>query len=626
MFDYLLTNVKISYEVAALFFDLVIVIFMHLTTSDPNRLTLRAFRFMAYSVLLVTLAEVLAPLDLLLPHTMGWGIVRDYIESSQFFFEHMVLFGFALYITSLTGFKPPRWLKNINSAVIIYAMFTVLTNPFLHLIFTFDEESERFVSGPFYIWGGYLPAVYFGLYSLVVFIIMFRNMMVRERYAIFFTIMMIFSESILQPTLQGKLKLVALFTSLGLFILYLSLETSDYQRLVSTQEKLLEAREEAASANRAKSVFIASMSHEIRTPMNAILGINDIILQNSREENILGYSRDMKTAGTSLLNIINDVLDVSKMEAGQFTIVEEEYYLDELLGKLSDEMAESIRDKKLEYQIRIKDDLPDDLYGDRDRLYQVLSNITDNSIKYTKRGIIIVDVTGEREDEYVHLNIAVTDTGIGIKKENMGDLFKNFKRIDMENNRSIEGTGLGLAISKQILTLMGGTIEVESTYGQGSVFTVHISQKVMSEMTVEEHRNSAGNSDAPVKRIKNASGKKILVVDDNEMNLRVAQAFLQPSHAEIKTLKDSTEALTELASTKYDLVFLDDLMPGLNGSAVLLRTRRMDNNPNAETPMVIMTVNGGKRERKDYERAGFCACINKPLSEDAVAEITNALI
>ena len=625
MIDYLLSNVKVSYEVAAIFFDLVIVLFVNMTRNDKNRTTLRAFRFMAMSVLFVTLAEVFAPLDLYLPHHGAWALLRDAIETSQFFFEHMVLFAFALYITSLTGFHPPKWLFVANSIVIIYAVTVSVLNPFLHLIFYFDEAQQIFVSGPMYITGGYFPAIYFGIYSLVVFVIMFKNMMVRERYAIFFTIAMIFLESVLQPSLHGKLKLVALFTSLGLFILYLALETSDYQRLLYTQQEVMAAREEAASANRAKSVFIASMSHEIRTPMNAILGINELILQNSREPNILNYSRDMKTAGTSLLNIINDVLDVSKMEAGQFNIVEEEYYLDELLGRLSADMAEAIRDKKLEYQIRIKDDLPDDLYGDSERLYQVLSNITDNAIKYTKRGIVIVDVTGTREGEYVHLNFAVTDTGVGIKKENMGDLFKSFKRIDMENNRSIEGTGLGLSISKQILTLMGGTIEVESTYGQGSIFTAHLSQKVMSEITVEQHRSSSDTLKNQPK-VKNAYGKRIMIVDDNEMNLRVMQAFLQPSHAEIKLIKDSTEAMQELAATKYDLVFLDDLMPGLNGSAVLLRTRRMEHNPNFDTPMILMSMKGSRREKKDYERMGFAASIYKPLSEDAVVAVVNEIL
>ena len=208
----------------------------------------------------------------------------------------------------------------------------------------------------------------------------------------------------------------------------------------------------------------------------------------------------------------------------------------------------------------------------------------------------------------------------------MGELFKNFKRMDMENNRSIEGTGLGLSIAKQILTLMGGTIEVKSTYGKGSIFTVHISQKIISDMTVEQHRQNMLNGVADKKRLKHATGKRFLVVDDNEMNLKVADAFLNQSKASIKTMKDSEEALKELATIPYDLIFLDDLMPGLNGPALLLRTRKFENNPNAHTPAIIMTAKTSKRDKKEYERMGFEGFIAKPLVEEEVAEVVNRFI
>ncbi|MCR5098964.1 MAG: response regulator [Lachnospiraceae bacterium] len=625
MVDYLLDNIKVTYEVAAIFFDLIIVIFLHLISGEDNK-TARSFRCMAYCALLITLAEVFAPLDLYLPRGYGWSVLRDYIEGTQFLTEHFVLYFFALYITRLTNHRGPRFILYVNNLVLLYSIILMTTNPFTHLVFNFDPVQWRFTSGPLYIWGGYAPAVYFGLYALVIFIREFKNMMQRERYAIFFTIMMVFGVSAVQPTLKGQIKLVALFTSLGVFILYLALETRDYQKLLYTQNKLMEAREEAASANKAKSVFIASLSHEIRTPMNAILGINEIILQNSKEANVLNYSRDMKKAGTALLSIINDVLDVSKMEAGQFTIVEENYHLDEMVDNLAKKLADGLTNKKVECQLRIKEDLPDELYGDEERLNQVLSNIIDNAIKYTKRGIIVFDVSGEVEDDFVHLDFTVTDTGVGIKEEDMADLFKNFKRMDMENNRSIEGTGLGLSIAKQILSLMGGTIEVKSTYGKGSIFTVHISQKIMSDMTVQQHKQNVLNGVADKKRIKHAQGKRFLVVDDNEMNLKVADAFLNQSKATVKTMKDSQEALKELATFKYDLIFLDDLMPGLNGPALLLRTRRSEANPNSHTPAVIMTAKTSKRDRKEYERMGFEGYIAKPMVEEEVAEVVNSLI
>ena len=625
MVDYLIANNKITYDIAAIFFDLIIVIFLHLISEEDTKTT-KAFRHMAYCALLITLAEVLAPLDLNLPASYWWGVLRDYIEVTQFLFEHLVLYFFALYVTCVTNHNPPRIMAITNKLMLYYAIIVSLTDPFTHFIFEFDTDKWAYVSGPMYFWGGYLPAFYFGAYVLFVYISEFKTMMDRERNAIFFTIVMVFGVAVLQPTMHGRLKLVSLFTSLGVFILYLTLESRDYQKILSTQNQLMQAREDAAAANRAKSVFIASLSHEIRTPMNAILGINEVILRNSKEPAVLNYSRDMKKAGTSLLTIINDVLDVSKMEAGQFVIMEENYHLDEMVDGLAKKLTEGLANKKVEYQLRVREDLPDELYGDEARLTQVLSNIIDNAIKFTKRGIIVFDVDGEKEGDYVHLTFTVTDTGVGIRQEDMGDLFKNFKRIDMENNRSIEGTGLGLSIAKQILTLMGGTVEVESTYGKGSIFTVHISQRVMSELTVIQHRQNVQNGVTDKKRIQYAVGKKVLVVDDNDMNLKVAETFLHPSKATIITMKDSSEALKELASVQYDLVFLDDLMPGLNGPAILLRTRRNDRNPNAATPAVIMTAKSSKRDRKEYEKVGFEDCISKPLVEEELVEVFNRLI
>ncbi len=625
MVDYILENNKISYEIAALFFDLIIVIFLHLISEEDTR-TNKAFKWMAYSTLAITLAEILAPLNMRLPDGFWWGVLRDYIEGTQFLFEHLVLYFFALYITRLTGHVPHKITQILNNMVLVYAIAVSMTNPFTHLMFDFDTANRQFTSGPLYLWGGYLPAFYFGGYVLVVFIKEYKVMMVRERYAILATILMVFGEAIMQPMMGGKLKLVALFTSIGVFILYLALENRDYQKLMATQIKIDKAREEASSANRAKSVFIASLSHEIRTPMNAILGINEVILRSSKEENVLNYSRDMKKAGNALLSIINDVLDVSKMEAGQFTIVEENYHLDDMVDRLGKKLKDGAANKKFEGQVRVNEELPDELYGDSERLIQVLSNIIDNALKYTKRGIIVFDVDGEREGDFAHLNFKVSDTGVGIREEDMKDLFKNFKRIDMENNRSIEGTGLGLSIAKQILTLMGGFIEVESTYGTGSTFTVHITQKVTGDITIEQHRLNVQNGVVDRKKIKHAQGKRFLVVDDNEMNLKIAEAFLSRSRATVNVLNDSSAALKELATSPYDLIFLDDLMPGLNGPAVLLRTRRSEVSPNAGTPAIIMTAKTEKRDRKEYEKMGFEGFLSKPLVEENVAEVVNRFL
>lgn len=627
LLDFIQNYNKISYEIGSIFFDMVIVAFMQMKVGGRGQKTTRTFRYMAYAVLIWNINEVIAPIFL----NSGlegpfWHYLMILTDTTQFFWGHVTLLAFCMYLEHYTDYKYKKWMRQFNGAVMVFATAVVFINPITEWMFTYYGLEEGYKKGPLYFWAGYLPALIFASYALFLYVKHFKGFNLRERFALSSAVAMVFLGSILQPLLNGQLKITGLFSSYGLFILYLALETSDYLSLVETQRELEAAREEANFASEAKSTFIASMSHEIRTPMNAILGINDMILKDSNEEKTLSYARDMKASGNTLLSIINDVLDISKMEAGKLEIQDVQYHLTELIDELSYEARQAAKEKHLEFELRLNEKLPDLLLGDKEHLRQVFHNVLDNAVKYTKRGRIVFELNGEVEGEFVHLVGNIEDTGVGIKPEDVNQLFQNFHRVDLEHNRSIEGTGLGLSLSKKILTLMGGRISVVSQYGMGSTFTVEITQKIVEDEPIFEYRKKVGEYNPMTRKIQQVLGRRFLVVDDNEMNLKVAEAFLQPSGAMIVTEQNSVKALELLHKEHFDLVFLDDMMPRLNGPAILSRIKRVETGVNRETPFIVMTANSSATDETKYLKMGFDAYIPKPMKEEMIVDVVNKFI
>ncbi len=406
--------------------------------------------------------------------------------------------------------------------------------------------------------------------------------------------------------------------SVGLFVLLVY----NFVILMTYNRKLSEAAHEANQANEAKSHFLSTMSHDIRTPMNAILGLNEMVLRDSHDETIIGYSESIRTAGNTLLGIINDILDFSKIEAGRMDIIEVEYSFVSFLNDLVNMVQKKAEDKGLAFNIDIDSNIPSVLYGDEIRIKQVITNILSNAVKYTKEGSITFSVGSEKipeKPDIVLLKVSVADTGIGIKPEDMDRLFQAFERIEEKRNRNIEGTGLGMSIAQSFLRMMGSQLKATSVYGEGSVFSFDLEQKVIKWDPVGDYEEAFKLS---LKKRSNYREKftapdvDVLVVDDTPVNLTVFKSLLSRTKIRIDTAQSGDEAVPMYKSKHYDLIFLDHMMPDKDGIETLGEMRALKDTPNDKTPIVCLTANAISGMRKMYIEAGFDDYITKPIDPD----------
>ncbi len=379
----------------------------------------------------------------------------------------------------------------------------------------------------------------------------------------------------------------------------------------------------AEKANQTKSDFLARMSHEIRTPINAVLGMNEMVLRESKEEDIKKYSLDIKSSAHALLGIINDILDFSKIESGKLEIVPVEYELNSLLNDLFNMTSIRADEKGLKLEILINPQLPSMLFGDDIRIRQILLNILTNAVKYTQKGTITFSLDGREEGDDIILSFSVKDTGSGIRKEDLPRLYTAFERIDEDKNRNIEGTGLGMNITVQLLKLMGSELRVESVYGEGSTFSFDLRQRIIDRGTIGSFQERAKKAakEHVYKASFTAPEGRILLVDDNRVNRKVFCGLLKQTQVKITDVGSGKECLEQVAKEKYDLIFLDHMMPEMDGIETLQRMRELENNLCRDTPVVMLTANAIAGAKDKYLQEGFDDFLAKPIEEGKLEEI-----
>ncbi|MCR5322804.1 MAG: response regulator [Lachnospiraceae bacterium] len=392
-------------------------------------------------------------------------------------------------------------------------------------------------------------------------------------------------------------------------------------------DELRKAKALAEEASKAKSDFLANMSHEIRTPINAVLGMNEMILRESRDNTINTYASNIKNSGETLLGIINDILDFSKIEAGKTELIPVEYDLADALYDLVSQIRIRLEAKGLTLKLDLDEDIPGGLYGDLIRIKQIIMNILTNAVKYTEKGSVTFTVgykKAEDDPESIFLTVSVEDTGIGIKPEDMEKLFRKFERIEQERNRNIEGTGLGMSITTRLLELMDSKLEVESEYGVGSVFSFELKQKVVNWEPIGDFETAiserSGKNAKYHEKFK-APSANVLVVDDNDMNLMVFINLLRQTEVKIDTAESGDQGLELTKNKKYDIIFLDHMMPDKDGIETLKELREQKDNPNVDTVAVCLTANAVSGAKNMYLSAGFDDYLAKPINFKILEEM-----
>ena len=407
---------------------------------------------------------------------------------------------------------------------------------------------------------------------------------------------------------------ILIITSMETFVtilMYFTIENPDMKLI----NELNIAKDQADKANQAKSDFLSSMSHEIRTPLNAIVGFSQALSEEDLPEEAKDEVKDIIMASNGLLEIVNGILDISKIESGKIEIVNSEYEFKEIFDSLVALSKARMGDKPLDFRVHYDESIPAVLYGDHTRVKQVILNILTNAIKYTREGYVDFKVSSIVKGDICRLIISVEDSGIGIKQENISKLFSKFERLDLDKNITIEGTGLGLAITKKLVELMNGKIVVQSIYGKGSKFTIAIDQRIVKKQLDKKEEKVEEVTSKAI----DVSGKKVLIVDDNKINLKVASRLLQGYQVITEEVDSGFTCIDKIkAKEVYDLILMDDMMPKMSGVETLQKLKEIDG---FNIPVVALTANAITGMKEKYLADGFTDYLAKPIDKNELNNI-----
>ena len=608
---------NIDFELASMGF--VIILLVYNIIQYPKKTKQNSmFRWVSITMILTELLDIFSAYLISNPDLFPISI--NVFVSTLYFMTGLTLTYLLLVYTSsyIIPENGKTHFDNIGLGLYVISLATFIANIPGKFYFFFDSNGQ-YIHGQFY-YVVYLVPQIFVLFSGINIILNKTVMSIRKTLSSATYVILIMLGGLLQALFFPDVMLVQFGGSLALLIIFFSLETPNYQLLNKTLVELQESKAnmeelyiKANQANQAKSAFLSHMSHEIRTPINAIVGLNEMILRESTEEEIIQYASDSKGATNTLYSIINDILDFSKIESGKLDIVPVPYYFENLIMDVKNLISDSCDRKKLEFIIDIDHDIPSKMLGDETRIRQVLINLLTNAVKYTQNGFVRLHISGKVTTEKVLLHCEVQDTGVGIKSEDLDKLFAPFERLDKIKNRNIEGTGLGLSITKKILENMNSTLKVESEYGKGTTFSFEIEQSILdfSPIGVKNWRAKTTEFKPVDETTIEAPDIRILIVDDNALNRKVIVSLLKHTKMTIDQAGDGEECLELVKNNNYDLIFLDHMMPNMDGVETLEKIKEQKLCTN--TPIIALTANAISGMREFYLTTGFDDFLSKPI-------------
>lgn len=620
---------NISYDIAAILILTVLSLALN-TVYFTSAKRSKMFRRYVYCVFINALLDIITAYTIVYAQHIP-DFLNQLLNSAYQFSSAFTVYVAISYVVDYTkcSNKVDRIIDIILGGVYVL-MLSV--NIFTGIVFYFDNG--EYIHGPLFL-GTYICSFLIVVHAMLS--VLFNVGKFRERKkelfltVFFLSLPLIFS---IAQIILGDILLTAFGEAFAALIMLFSIETPDYNALMTTMKELEISKEEANVANRAKSDFLASMSHEIRTPINGVLGMDTMILNECKDPVILDYAENIRTAGNSLLSIINDILDLSKIESGKMELVKTDYELFSVINDSFHMMEMRAKEKGLSFTVENEPDVPAMLHGDEVRIRQIINNFLSNAVKYTEKGNVKLyigskphtDIDGEK---YVNLVIKVSDTGIGIKKEEIEKLFGTFQRLDTVKNRNIQGTGLGLKITKQLIELMDGKVEVLSTYGSGSTFIAEIPQKICGPSVLGLFSEKFSS----VSQIRKDNGggllfdkAKVLVVDDVKMNILVFKGILKETKIGIDMALSGEECLQKIGKTKYDIIFMDHLMPDMDGIETLHKMQEDKTHMNADTPVIVLTANAIVGMKEQYLKEGFSGYLSKPVEQNSLIKLISEFL
>ncbi len=593
------------------FFIIILIVILFFSR---KRIDSKETKIYEYMILVSLLNIVLVNIELLI----GYICYNRFTDVLLQLFNKIDLINYILWMSLLLLYVFHITYDNIEKYKFIKKLIMILDSIFIFLEFLMPIEIINY-DGSMGVAGIATDFVYFinTIYLVVIILILILNIKKIFTKKYFPLLVLVFLAGIAAVARITNPTLIIIPTILVFIdlIMYNTIENPDLKMM----EELNMARDQAEKANRSKTEFLSNMSHEIRTPLNAIVSFSNSLLKEDLSEKCQEDLNCIVSASSNLLELVNGILDISKIEANKIEIVNKEYDFEEVLNHLTSLSKARLGEKQIEFRTKFDESIPKYLYGDSNRIKQICINLLTNSIKYTNEGYVEFKVDSVKSQDVVRLIISVEDSGIGIKKEDIDKLFNKFTRLDVEKNISIEGTGLGLAITKKLVDLMGGKIVVQSEYGKGSKFTVAIDQKIVDNPVINKETNIL-----PELKM-NFSGKRVLVVDDNSLNLKVAMRVLEPFNVEVVTAKSGDEGIDKICMDgNFDLVLMDDMMPNKSGIETL--TELKENIEGYKIPTVALTANAINGMREKYIDVGFDDYLAKPIEEMELKRVLNKFL